>query len=196
MTDPDATQESDATLIERYRRGDTAALETLVEKHRRPLFGFVLGMGLGRSDADDVFQETWLRVLKNLEAYRQQNFGGWLMRIAHNLVIDRVRRRKPDASLDEEQGEGQSLVSALPGAGPSPSDAAQASDVGAAIARAVEALPPEQKAVFLMRSYADLSFKEIARIQRVSINTALARMQYALAKLRVVLKPHYQLLGR
>lgn len=196
MTKTAAMQPTDRSLLARYKRGDVDALETLVERYRRPLFGFILNMTEGREDADEIFQEVWFRAIRKMSSYRQRNFCGWLMRIAHNLVIDRARRRKPDRSLDEEHEEGGSLAGVLPSGERGPTENVQATDIGQAIVRAVETLPPEQKAVFVMRVKAELPFKEIAKIQGVSINTALARMQYALAKLRPLLRKDYENLGR
>ena len=77
-----------------YRRGDTEALGRLVEQYRRPLYGFILNMTEGREDADEVFQEVWFRALRSLDRYRDRRFLSWLFRLAHNLIIDRARRRK------------------------------------------------------------------------------------------------------
>jgi RNA polymerase sigma-70 factor (ECF subfamily) len=185
---------SDRTLLTRYRRGDIEALEALINKYRRPLYSVIIGMTQGRDEADDVFQEVWLKVIRKHGKYRHGNFCGWLIRIAHNVVIDRSRRKKPEVSLDKEHDEGFSLVQVLPGNEPPPAKRIETRDLKDKMARAVGTLPAEQKEVFLMRVQAELSFKEIARIQKVSINTALARMQYALAKLRVILEDDYKIL--
>src|SRR3989339_457264 len=178
---------SDRELLTRYRGGQVDALEVLIEKYRRPLFGFIVNMIQGRDEADEVFQEVWLRVIRNHEKYKHGNFCGWLVRIAHNVIIDRSRKKKPDVSLDEEKGEGLSLGQVIPGNEPGPANRLAGRDLGVRITRAVNSLPPDQKEVFLMRVQADMSFKDISRAQKVSINTALARMQYALGKLRAVL---------
>jgi RNA polymerase sigma-70 factor, ECF subfamily len=189
-------EESDRELLTRYRCGQVNALEALIEKYRRPLFGFIINMIHGQDEADEIFQEVWLRVIRNHEMYKHGNFCGWLVRIAHNVIIDRVRKKKPDVSLDEEKDEGLSLGQVIPGNEPGPANRLAGQDLGIRITRAVNDLPPEQKEVFLMRAHADMSFKDIARAQKVSINTALARMQYALGKLRIVLEGDYQELSR
>jgi RNA polymerase sigma-70 factor (ECF subfamily) len=140
----------------------------------------------GRGDADDVFQEAWFRVIRKHRSYRAGNFRGWLARITHNLIVDRARKRKPDFSLDASAGEGRETRPAQDGQ-PEPGRAMAARELGQRIAAAVRSLSPEQREVFLMRSQMELSFKEIARIQSVSINTALARMHYAVGKLRGLL---------
>ncbi len=184
---------NDTVLIERYLAGDTDALSILVEKYRRPLYGYVHNMTGGNEDADEIFQETWFRAMRKLPRFRHDNFFGWLARIAHNLVIDRARRRKPGFSLDEEayDDSADSRGANFAGKTASPRENIANLELAGRIRRAVEELPPEQREVFLLREEADLPFKEIARIQHTSINTALARMQYALRKLREVLKNDY-----
>ena len=180
--------DSDNDLLIQYRTGSIRALEQLVERYRKPLFGFILNMIGRRAEADDVFQEVWFRAIKSLDRYRDDKFLSWLFRIARNLVIDRYRSRKPVVSLEGENPEGFALQDAIPDPGRTAAALAIDHDVARLVAEAVASLPAEQKEVFLMRIEGDLAFKEIARIQRVSINTALARMQYALAKLRVLLR--------
>lgn len=186
---------SDLELVDAYRSGDVGALDRLVVRHQDALFGYILNMTGNRTEADDVFQDVWLRAMRSLGGYRDRNFGGWLMRIARNLVIDRHRRRKPTLSLDQEDPDGRNLVQTLAAPDAPPAGALADRDLGARIAAAVASLPVEQKDVFVMRVKAGLSFKEIARVQKVSINTALARMQYALAKLRPLLRADYAELG-
>lgn len=184
--------ETDRELLARYKQGDPAALGLLVDKYRRQLFGYILSMTGGQDEADEIFQEVWYRVIRKISLYRAKNFRGWIMRIAHNIIIDRARRRRPTVSLDAEREDGQSMGEMLPADGPAPSDGLGRTDLERHIARAVDTLPPEQKEVFLLRVRAELPFREIAATQRVSINTALARMQYALAKLRPLLKQDYE----
>ncbi len=187
---------SDQELLQRYREGDPSALGILVERYRRPLFGYILNMTGGKVDADEVFQEVWMRVIHKIDAYRHGNFHGWLVRIAHNLMIDRARRRRPEVSLDADAGEdGSSLIDVLPAGGPGPEAGLANRDLRTALGAAVGRLPDEQREVFLMRVKLELPFREIARIQGTSINTALARMQYALSKLRGLLHERYAELG-
>jgi len=149
-------------------------------------------MSQGRDEADEIFQEVWLRVIRKHKKYKHGNFCGWLVQIARNVIIDRSRRRKPELSLDEENKEGASLGQTIAGKEPGPATMLASRDLGAKMAEAVNTLSPDQKEVFLMRVQAELSFKEIAAMQKVSINTVLARMQYALSKLRTMLEEDYQ----
>lgn len=183
--------DSDAALLAKYRRGELEALEKLVERYRRPLFHFVLGMTGSAQDAEDIFQEVWFRAIRNMGGYRHDRFLGWLLRIARNHIIDRNRRWKRNVSLEIANENGVVLGDTIPGKSPSPAALVGNADSGRKIMEAVKALPPEQKEVFLLRVEGEMPFKEIARLQHVSINTALARMQYALAKLRKELKGEY-----
>lgn len=186
-------EENDENLLAAYRNGDTEALAVLVEKYKRPLFGFILRFSNGQEDADEVFQEVWVRAIKNMNRYRQKNLLSWLFRIAHNLMIDRIRQRRPMVSFDTpatDQGVAVGDVLAHPGQGPDIRTGGR--DLGRRIEAAADKLPPEQKEVFWMRMQSGLSFKQIARIQNCSINTALARMHYAVARLRGELAGEYR----
>ena len=183
--------------LTQYREGDVEAMGKLVEHYRRPLFGFILRMTEGRGDADEIFQEVWIRVIKSQHRYTHKNFKSWLFRIAHNLVIDRARKRKPIVDLQAGREDEESVFETHV-VDPGITSAAQidARTIGEHISHAVRQLPTEQREVFLLRTEGDMPFKKIASIQGISINTALARMQYALAKLRDLLKDDYhQLLG-
>ena len=182
---------SEQQLLARYRNGQVDALEELVLKHRRPLFGFIINMVEGRDDADEIFQEVWYKVIRKIGLYKQDNFLGWLVRIARNTIIDRARKRKHNVSLDAEPEGSAALAQTIAGNDPGPAEHLAADDLGQRISDAVAGLPLEQKEVFVMRVRSGLPFKEIARVQGVSINTALARMQYAIAKLRPMLKKDY-----
>ena len=184
---------SDILYIQRYLDGEADALAPLVEKYKRPLYGFILKMTEGKGDADEIFQETWFRALKNIHRFRQKNFLGWLFRIARNLVIDRARRQKKTISLQAPSSENSefSLENYLPAEGLSPAEEVAGTTLGEKINQAIAQLPSHQREVFILRIQGGLSFKEIANIQRCSINTSLARMQYALTHMRSMLKEEY-----
>lgn len=184
----------EVTWLTEYRAGDVEAMGKLVEQYRRPLFGYILRMTEGRGDAEEIFQDVWLRVIKSQHRYDHRSFKSWLFRIAHNLVIDRVRKQRPIVDLQAgalEDGENV-FETRVPDPSLPSADLIDAKTLGRRIAEAVGTLPPEQREVFLLRTEGQMPFKAIAGIQGTSINTALARMQYALAKLRTLLKTDYQ----
>jgi RNA polymerase sigma-70 factor (ECF subfamily) len=182
--------------LDQYRRGQVEALGKLIEHYRRPLFGFILKMTGTSLEAEEIFQEVWFRAIRKLDSYREKSFLSWLFRIAHNLVIDQSRKKKPAFSLQEHRDDEQPMEEKIAARGLSPDQIAGGHDMGRRIRAAVARLPVEQREVFLMRTEPELSFKEIAKIQGTSINTALARMQYALAKLKDELAGDYEALSR
>ena len=178
--------------LRRYREGDPDALGKLVEFYRRPLFSFLLRMTGSAGEVEDLFQEVWFRALRRLDRFRPDNLLGWLFSIAHNLVVDRARRARPTISLQAQTiPEGATLEELLEAPGAGPDKQAELNDLGRHIMAAVERLPFEQREVFLLRTQAGMPFKDIAALQGVSINTALARMQYALSKLRLLLQKEH-----
>jgi RNA polymerase sigma-70 factor (ECF subfamily) len=174
--------------------GDYNALEPMVEKYKRQLYSLILKMTEGREDTDEIFQETWFRALKNVHKFKHKNFLNWLFRIAHNLVIDRARRNKKNVSIQSSFGgdDGDAtLEDQLAAPGITPAEEAGGNSLGIRIEDAIKTLSEEQKEVFMLRMYGNISFKEIAKLQKCSINTCLARMQYALGNLRSILKEEY-----
>ncbi|MCF7854083.1 MAG: sigma-70 family RNA polymerase sigma factor [Candidatus Pacebacteria bacterium] len=169
---------TDGELIKHYRSGDEAAFETLYNRYRKPLYSYLNTMLPGQVEVvDDLYQRVWMRILDKLPAYRdRQKFISWAFRIAHNLAIDHFRsenRRREALSERITSKDSQ----------PSPDQTVDHDELMVALAKAVEDLPAEQREVFLLRRDG-VSFKEIARIQATSINTALGRMRYAVARLR------------
>jgi RNA polymerase sigma-70 factor (ECF subfamily) len=182
--------ENDEVLVARYARGNTAALATLFDRYRKPLYSFIRRMSVSPHEAEEVFQDVWVKVIRNARTYRKARFRGWVFRIAHNLIIDRARCRKVVWSLDaplEDGADETAWVDHLPASGPSPAAALTEREVSVAIREAVNQLSPEQREVFLLRVEGNVPFREIAEMQGVSINTALARMQYAINRLRRLL---------
>ena len=184
----DAGHADDAVLIRAYLKGDEHAFETLYYRYRKPLYGYLNNLSGGNnSEADEVFSETWLRVIDKLPKYQDSGkFSAWLFRISRNIFIDRLRRNKPEmfvAMENEELLEDVSGVTAF-----SPDRTMGSGEIGRAISEALEKLQPEQREVFLLREEAELSFKEIAEIQNCSLGTVLSRMRYALNKLKSLLR--------
>lgn len=184
----------DAALLAAYAEGgDVGALGRLVEKYRRPLKAFIARKAAGPADAEECYQETWLRALRGLERFRREHFAAWLFRIARNWLADEGRRKKPDLSLDAPatwaggDGEVATLGETLAAGGDAPDEQSVQADLGRRIRAAAAELPEEQREVFWLRLDAGLAFREIAEVQGCPLNTALARMQYALAKMRKAL---------
>lgn len=168
--------------------GDQDAFRTLVERHQERIFGYLLGMVRDRDVANDLFQETFLRVIAAMQrqrgSYTQQGrWLGWVMRIARNAALDHLRRRKKwvDVTPDEE---GDSYWDRLPDEQPCADEQLHHAEEVEWLDACIERLPPEQREVVLLRHETDLTFREIAELTEVSINTALGRMRYALLNLR------------
>ena len=178
----DNGQRSDIQLINAYLKGDEKSFEELYFRYRKPLYGYLNNMLMGnQSEADEVFSETWTRVIDKLPKYRDDGkFSAWLFRMAKNIFIDRLRRSHPErfVAIDDEN------MAELPDDNAfSPERELGASDTGKAIMTAINQLPKEQKEVFMLREQ-ELSFKDIAQIQQCSLNTVLSRMRYALQTVR------------
>jgi RNA polymerase sigma-70 factor (ECF subfamily) len=184
--------DTNEALMLRFRDGDVRAFEILLQRHRHSIFEFILrSVGpWNTTQAEDLTQETFLRVVKQASAYEQRaKFTTWLFTLARNLCIDASRRRKhrKAQSLDSTDEEGTSLLDRTASAGPAVDRQVIGHQLQARLEEAIAALPEDQREVFLMRESADLSFKEIADVIGVSENTVKSRMRYALEKLRASL---------
>jgi RNA polymerase sigma-70 factor (ECF subfamily) len=167
----------DEQLMLAYRDGDAAAFETLYARHRARLYRFVLRSVKSRAVGEELFQEIWLRVIEARARYTQQaRFTTWLYTIAHNRMVDHWRRAGLTlVSLDSED---------VPGGGPDPARHAEARQALARFAKALEALPPAQREVFLLHEEAGLSLAEIAAATGANEEAAKSRLRYAMAKLK------------
>ncbi|MCA1808114.1 MAG: sigma-70 family RNA polymerase sigma factor [Lentisphaerae bacterium] len=121
-------EKSDYDLVQAYRKGDQAAMSDLVERYRQRLFGFVFRMVNNRHEAEDVFQEVWLRIVKNIDRFDGRCFGAWLFRIARNLIIDRQRARRDVISLNSDDNYGVALQDRIDDGGASPARQAELSN--------------------------------------------------------------------
>lgn len=173
---------TDDALFERYRSGDTAAFEQLLARHQSALFGFLARLVGDRALAEDLFQETWLRVVREASRYRaEQKFNRWLFTIANRLAIDALRRRKRWASVSVDDEE---TTLELPDHGPSAADETARRQTMGRIESALATMQPALRQVFLLRENRGLSFKEIAAMTDAPLGTVLWRMSAALKHLR------------
>jgi RNA polymerase sigma-70 factor (ECF subfamily) len=175
-----------------FQAGDARAFEVLVRRHRTPVFNFILRFTGNRARAEDVLQETWLKVVRSAPEYEPKaRFTTWLYTIARNLCVDTARKESYrqatslEAPVGGEDGDGgRPLGEALPDGGMNPERGAYNSRVRPLLERALAGLPEEQREVFLLREYSGIPFKEIAEVTGVSENTVKSRMRYALEGLR------------
>ena len=182
-------QKDDSVLVKEYMNGSEKALETLINRHNQRISSFIYSKVLDKEITEDVFQDTFIKVIKTLKkgSYSEEGkFLPWVMRIAHNLVIDHFRRNKrmpmfegkDDFNIflvlgDDELNVEKRLIK---------------EQIDSDLTSLIEELPEDQKEVLLMRIYRDMSFKEISENTGVSINTALGRMRYALINLRKIIE--------
>lgn len=180
---------SDAILVKNYVSGDEGALATLIERHQAKIYNFIYSKIQDRDLSDDIFQDTFIKVIKTLKtkSYNEEGkFLPWVMRIAHNLVVDHYRRNKK-MPMQRDSGE-YSVFSFLFDSSPNIENQMISEQVELDLTRLIDELPEDQKEVLMMRIYQDMSFKEISDLTGVSINTALGRMRYALMNLRKIIE--------
>ena len=177
---------SDQVLLNRYLAGDQHAISQLIERHSRRVRDYIQMMVKDEDEADDIFQETFIKAVRVIDDGRYTDNGkflSWILRIAHNQVIDHFRARKQDKTTNEAEA-GYDMLGSLRFSEGNVEDAMVSEQIEADIRMLVELLPAEQREVVMMRYFSGLSFKEIAEQTDVSINTALGRMRYALINLR------------
>ncbi|MGA9341654.1 MAG: RNA polymerase sigma factor [Rhodanobacteraceae bacterium] len=178
----DGSGDDDAALMLAYAAGDIDAFRTLYTRHRGPLYRFILLRVTQRAQADDLFQETWSRVIAARGRYRPTaKFSTWLLGVAHNLVIDSYRRARPQT--DEEQCERVIASEALSETG-QPEHALSNFEQRRRLQIELEKLPDEQRTVFALRMEHELSLDEIAEITGVGRETVKSRLRYALDRIR------------
>lgn len=184
-------QKSDALLVTDYMAGDENALAILIKRHESKIYGFIYSKVADREISNDIFQDTFIKVIKTLKtnSYNEEGkFLPWIMRIAHNLIIDFYRKSKKMPLYRET--EDFSIFSIMSDDSLTVENRIIADQVEVDIRRLVEELPQDQKEVLVMRMYQDMSFKEISETTGVSINTALGRMRYAIMNLRKIIDKH------
>ncbi len=177
---------TDNELVNEFINGSKPAIEILIRRHQKKVFGYIILLVKNQNTAEDIFQETFVKVIKSLQEGRyvdNNRFPSWVMRIAHNLIIDHFRRVKQVKLLSKDDYE-MDIFNASKFSEKTIEESMVMDQIHADVRKLLDQLPDEQKEVVLLRHYADLSFKEIAEQTNVSINTALGRMRYALMNLR------------
>ena len=181
---------SDNDLLNVYLSGNENAVTVLVNRHRRRVFDYINMMVKDRDVADDIFQETFIKAVRVIDEGRYTDNGkflSWILRIAHNQVIDHFRAQRQNKSVSEAEA-GYDVLGTLKLSERTVEDSMVCEQIERDVRALVELLPSEQREVVIMRYFSGLSFKEIAEQTDVSINTALGRMRYALINLRRMIK--------
>jgi len=193
----DAYNPSDYELVVEFVNGRDSAIEVLIRRHQKRIYSYILLLVKKQDVAEDIFQETFIKVIKSLKEGRYvdtNRFSSWAMRIAHNLIIDHFRREKQAKLLSKDDYEVDILNH------PKYSDKTVEEEIVfeqilTDVRALVDQLPDDQKEVVLLRHYAGLSFKEIAEQTNVSINTALGRMRYAIINMRKIMEENKMILS-
>ena len=185
---------SDNELVKLYVNGNEESLSILVKRHKRRIFSYLYLICRNKELTEDIFQETFFKVIQTLkkQQYNEEGkFLPWVLRIAKNLMIDHFRKIKKMPSISSvtnDEGERVDIFDIIPEPASNSKDANETKEFKELIRNVVGELPYDQKEVVIMRTYYDMSFKEIAEVTDVSINTALGRMRYALINLKKMLE--------
>ena len=177
---------SDKELIERYQDGDVHSFELLIGRYQKQVYSYILTLVKDKQLADDVFQDTFVKVIQTIKSKGYKDDGRFVqfaMRIAHNLVIDHFRKENRLPTV-ESSSEDYNYIDNVPITDHSVEQGMVVDQIYSDLHRMITFLPDEQREVLRMRIFDDMSFKDIADITNVSINTALGRMRYALINLR------------
>lgn len=180
----------DYVLVEQYIAGDQACIEELIRRHKNRVYTYILLIVRNQHLAEDLFQDTFIKVIKSLNKgkyYDKGKFLSWVLRISHNLIIDYYRKQKLLNTVSNETGE-VDLFNNRKFADSNIEENLVFDQTMDDVRRLVDLLPEDQKQVVYLRHYSGLSFKEIADQTGVSINTALGRMRYALINMRKIVK--------
>ena len=181
---------SDRVLLNNYILGDRSAISELIERHSKRVRSYIGMMVKDDAVADDIFQETFIKAVKVIDEGRYVDSGkflSWILRIAHNRVLDHFRREKANRLINEQEA-GYDVIGTLRYAENTAEDDIVHSELMESVRKLIDELPEEQQEVVRLRYYSKLSFQEIAEQTEVSINTALGRMRYALINLRRLIK--------
>ena len=179
---------TDEDLVRSFAEGDNGAFEILLMRHKDRVYTYIFNIGHEHSIADDIFQDTFVKVITTIKQGRYYDAGnrfvGWLVRIAHNQTIDYYRRLASEKIISNDGCEEGDLFNEIKLFDDSAQDAIEKEETLRDIEMLISMLPNDQRRIVMMRYYQDLSFKEIADLENISINTALGRMRYALINMR------------
>jgi RNA polymerase sigma-70 factor (ECF subfamily) len=181
---------SDQDLVQAYIKGDHSAIEVLINRHRSKVYTYIILTIKNQQLAEDLFQETFIKVIQSLKSGKYRDNGkflSWVIRIAHNLIIDHFRKEKQMNAISNDDSE-VDLFNSKKLSDSNIEDLIIDSQIKSEIRILINELPEDQRQVVLLRHYGGLSFKEIADQTDVSINTALGRMRYALINLRKLIQ--------
>ena len=181
----------DSVLVNSYINGNEKSLEILIQRHKQRVYSFILSKVLDKEIAEDIFQDTFIKVINTLKrgSYNEEGkFLPWVMRISHNLIIDHFRRNKRIPLFNNT--EDFDIFNVISDEVLNAEKQIIKTQILDDVRNLISELPEDQKEVLLMRMYRDMSFKEIAENTGVSINTALGRMRYALINLRKLIEKH------
>ena len=177
---------SDEALIAKFAQGVNEAFDELLNRYKNKLFSYILTIVKNRDTADDIFQDTFTKVIVTIKSgqYSESGrFAGYLFRLAHNNVIDHFRQLQNDPSVSEGDVD-YDLFKNAELTDPSLEEVLSSEQVARDIRRLIRYLPDEQQKIIRQRYYLDMSFKEIAELEGISINTALGRVRYAIINMR------------
>jgi RNA polymerase sigma factor (sigma-70 family) len=187
----------DTDLVRAYQEGDERAFETLLQRHKRKIWSHIYLMVRNRQITEDLFQEVFIKVVNTLKGGRYNEEGKflpWVLRIAHNLVIDHFRRNKKIPLV--RSAEDRDVFATIRQPGKNAEQTLVNGQIDEDVRALIERLPKEQREVVVMRAYLGMSFKDIAAQTGVSINTALGRMRYALLNMRKLIGKHEMAMER
>ena len=190
------TQLDDHMLVKSYLKGNEEALQVLIRRHKSKVFSYIRFTVKEKELAEDFFQDTFIKVINTLKQGRYDEKGKflpWVMRIAHNLVIDFFRKNNRIPTFDNNDE--YDIFQLIGDGNPTAESAMINEQVVEDLQKLIVELPEDQKDVLTMRLYKDMSFKEIAETTGVSINTALGRMRYAIINLRKLIEEHQIILS-
>ena len=180
----------DYALVKKFTEGDEASIEALISRHKDRVYTYILLIVRNSHLAEDIFQDTFIKVIRSLRLGKYSDKGkfvSWVLRIAHNLIIDHYRKQKLLQTISNDEGD-YDLLNNKKLAEDNVEDGMIYDQVMTDVKRLIEMLPDDQKQVVYLRHYSGMSFKEIADATGVSINTALGRMRYALINMRKMAK--------